>query len=32
MNAEQQEMWDRLMEIYWDYQEPDDKGQYDAWS
>ncbi|MCR5560920.1 MAG: hypothetical protein K6F58_03780 [Bacteroidales bacterium] len=32
MNAKQEEMWDRLMEVYWDYQEPDDKGAYDAWS
>lgn len=32
MNASQQELWDRLMEVYWDYQEPDDKGAFDAWS
>lgn len=32
MNAEQKEMWERLEEIYWEYQEPDDKGQYDAWA
>ena len=32
MNDEQKEMWTRLEEIYWDFQEPDDKGQYDAWS
>ena len=32
MNDEQKEMWTRLEEIYWDFQEPDDNGQYDAWS
>ena len=32
MNEEQKQMWERLEEIYWDYQEPDDNGQYDAWS
>jgi len=32
MNAEQKEMWDRLEEIYWEFREPDDNGQYDAWS
>ena len=32
MNEEQEAMWDRLMDIYWDFQEPDDKGAYDAWS
>lgn len=32
MNARQQELWDRFDEIYWEYQEPDDDGRYDAFS
>jgi len=32
MNEDQTALWDRMMEIYWEYQEPDDKGEYDAWS
>lgn len=32
MNERQKEMWDRFIEIYWDFQEPDDKGAFDAYA
>lgn len=32
MNDRQQELWDRFDEIYWDLQEPDDDGRFDAYA
>lgn len=32
MNDDQRKLWDRFEEIYWDYQEPDDTGAYDAYA
>lgn len=32
MNDRQQELWDRFDEIYWDLQDPDDDGRYDAFA
>ncbi len=32
MNDRQQELWDRFDEIYWDIQEPDDDGRFDAYA
>ena len=32
MNDRQQELWDRFDEIYWELQEPDDEGRFDAFA
>lgn len=32
LNERQQKLWDRFEELYWDFQEPDDSGAYDAYA
>lgn len=32
MTPAQEDLWNELMEIYWLYQEPDDKGTFDAYA